>query len=252
MPNTAGHRVYAIGDIHGCLAEFAEVIARVRTDLENHPHPQPLLVLIGDYIDRGPDSRGVMDALITLEQAALPTVFLIGNHDAMLLDYLSDPVEWASQKYHWFHAALGGDKTVASYGVADADPYDPAAVQSAIRAAVPDTHREFLERATLYKVVGDYLFVHAGIRPGIPLEDQVRDDLIWIRDPFLLESGPHPHIIVHGHTVVPRVQHHHNRIAIDTGAVFGGTLSCLVFEGAEVWDLQPNGRLACPPGTGLN
>ncbi|MEM8658153.1 MAG: metallophosphoesterase family protein, partial [Pseudomonadota bacterium] len=228
MTETDGRRIYAIGDIHGCLDALTEMMGRVHADLAANPHDAPLVVFIGDYLDRGPDSRGVVDLLLTLEAGELPTVFLLGNHDAMLLDYLGDPAHRATHKYHWFDAALGGDKTVASYGVPGADPTKPEAVHAKVAAAVPPKHVDFINRAALHHEVGGYLFVHAGIRPYVPLQDQTREDLIWIRDPVLLDPGPHPHIVVHGHTVVPRVEHHGNRIAIDTGAVFSGVLSCIL------------------------
>ena len=247
MTTTDGRRLYAFGDVHGCLGALTHMIALAREDLVHTPHPRPVFVFVGDYVDRGPDSRGVLEALIGLEQADINTVFLLGNHDQMMLDYLTDPRAALTDKYHWLHSRLGGDTTLASYGVPDADPHDPDKTQAAFRAAVPQAHLDFLARAQLFFEAGSYAFVHAGIRPGVPLAMQSKQDLIWIRDPFLYETAPHDHIVVHGHTPVDQVEHHGNRIAIDTGAVFGGHLTCLVLEDDQVWDLRTTGRIPVRP-----
>lgn len=248
---TDGERVYAIGDIHGCAGLLDEMVARVRADLATRPHPEPRLVFLGDYMDRGPDSRGVLDRLIALRDGPIPASFLLGNHDAMTLAFLDDP-EAQDRPLHWLHPNMGGTATVLSYGVEPAVAEgERRGIHDAFRARFPDAHRAFLESCTLRLALGGYLFVHAGIRPGTPLETQDPEDLIWIREPFLSSRADHGAKVVHGHTVVRLVEHHANRIAVDTGAVATGVLSCVVLEGAEVGLLTPAGPRPLPEGAGL-
>jgi len=252
MTDTGGKRVYAMGDVHGCRSMLAEMVTLIRADLADHPHPQPVILLVGDYVDRGPDSRGVIEDLIALRADPIETVFLLGNHDEYLLTYLRDPVAPATSKYHWLHPKLGGGETLRSYGVSGADPSDPLASFAASDRAIPQAHEHFLSDALLSWSAGSYLFVHAGIRPGLPLADQDPADLTFIREPFLSDRRDHGQIVVHGHTVVDGIEHHGNRIAIDTGAVFGGVLSCLVVEGNAAFDLRAEGRVPVGPGYGLS
>ena len=247
---TEGLRIYAVGDVHGRLDLLTATLARIRADLAARPHPRPRLVLLGDYIDRGPDSRGVLDALIALQASALPTSFLLGNHDSYVAEYLQDP-DWYDRTYHWLADNMGGNATLASYGVPDASAARPAATRAAFAAAFPPEHMAFLDACVLWIRIGGYLFVHAGIRPGVPLDEQDRDDLIWIREPFLDSTDDFGFKVVHGHTIVPAVEHHRNRIAIDTGAVRTGNLSCLVLEGEDTALLQPDGLRPWPEGSGL-
>jgi serine/threonine protein phosphatase 1 len=247
---TEGQRLYVIGDIHGRLDLLTAVLARVERDLSARPHPRPRFILLGDYVDRGPDSRGVIDALIALAAGPVPADFLLGNHDAYVLAYLRDP-DWFDLANHWLHASLGGAATLASYGVDGADPTRPAATHAAFAAAFPRTHLSFLDRCRLLLRIGAYVFVHAGIRPGVPLEAQDRQDLIWIRDPFLTSTADFGFKVVHGHTIVPAVEHHKNRIAIDTGAIRSGNLSCLVLEDADASLLEADGLRPLPEGAGL-
>ena len=146
---------------------------------------------------------------------------------------------------------MGGNATLASYGVPDASARLPAATRDAFAAAFPPEHLAFLDACELAIRLGGYLFVHAGIRPGVPLDAQTRDDLIWIRDPFLTSTADFGFKVVHGHTIVPAVEHHPNRIAIDTGAVRTGVLSCLLLEGDSVALLEPAGPRPWPRGSGL-
>ncbi|MEO0388397.1 MAG: metallophosphoesterase [Pseudomonadota bacterium] len=231
MSATGNRRIYALGDIHGMIAALDERLDEIQTDLAARPHAAPLLICLGDYVDRGPDSRAVIETLIEVRNAGwIETVFLLGNHDKLCLDFLSDPTPNATDIYHWLDAPLGGSATVASYGVHRASSRRAGAAHASFVAAIPPSHRSFLETARLHFSVGTYLFVHAGIRPGVALANQDPDDLIWIRDPFLHSTDDHGQIVVHGHTVVGAVAVRPNRIGIDTGAVFGGTLSCLVLE----------------------
>jgi serine/threonine protein phosphatase 1 len=252
MPDlTDGHRIYAVGDIHGRLDLLSAVIARVRADLTARPHPRPRLVFLGDYVDRGPDSRGVIETLIALKAAGdLPVDGLLGNHDAYVRAYLGDP-DWQDLTRHWLNDNLGGSATLASYGVAEARQAPPAAARDAFAAAFPEAHLAFLDGCALMLPIGGYLFVHAGIRPNVPIADQDPEDLIWIREPFLTSRVDFGFKVVHGHTIVPAVEHHPNRIAIDTGAIRTGVLSCLLLEGAEVALLEADGRRPLPEGSGL-
>lgn len=247
---TDGQRLYAIGDIHGRLDLLDAMLVRIRADLAARPHPRPRVVFLGDYVDRGPDSRRVIDMLIALEADPLATTFLLGNHDSYIAEYLQDP-DWYDRTYHWLHSAMGGAATLASYGVPGASEGRPRATRDAFAAAFPPAHLGFLERCALWSRVGSYVFVHAGIRPGVPLDRQARDDLIWIREGFLDFRGAFGFKVVHGHTIVPMVEHHPNRIAVDTGAVKYGTLSCVVLEDAAVALLEPAGPRPWPQGAGL-
>jgi len=246
---TEGRRIYAIGDVHGMRDLLDDMLLRVRRDLVRRPHPEPLIVMLGDYADRGPDSRGVIDALIGLRDGDLPAVFLLGNHDSYIPAYLEDP-DWFDRTFHWLHPSMGGAETLASYGVVDANHYAPEDTRDAFSRAFPAEHAAFIADCVLWHRVGGYLFAHAGIRPAVPVEAQARDDLIWIREPFLSSTHDHGFKVVHGHTIVPMVEHHPNRIAVDTGAVRTGVLSCLVLEGGTASLLEPDGLRPWPQGSG--
>ncbi|MEO1549496.1 MAG: metallophosphoesterase family protein, partial [Pseudomonadota bacterium] len=244
MADTGGPRVYAIGDIHGCLAELDDMIARIDADLAAIPHPDARLVFVGDYVDRGPDSRGVIERLMALQAGPRNVTLLKGNHDERFATYLRDPQARTTSKYHWLSDPIGGGKTLASYGVTGATPSDPVATHGAACAQVPAAHVAFLDALKLSHRIGDYLFVHAGIRPGVPLDAQDPQDLIWIREPFLSDPRDHGPVVVFGHSFMPQITHRGNWIGIDTGCVFEGVLSCLVLEGEGCWDLLPKGRAA--------
>jgi len=251
--HTDGHRIYAIGDIHGCLDSLRQVQKNIRQDLLNRPHPHPITIYLGDFIDRGPDSRGVIENLIAEDAASHHTHMMFGNHDEMLLTYLKDPSVPIRpngpkvDKIHWLHELGGGAETLRSYGVGGASDDDPHATHAAFVAALPQTHLRFFENLELYVRHGSYLFVHAGVNPDATLKEQTLDDLIWIREPFLSSGKDHGFTVVHGHTPVKTVENHGNRIAIDTGAVFGRFLSCLVVEGAGQLLLTDDGLKPCPP-----
>jgi serine/threonine protein phosphatase 1 len=247
---TAGHRVYAIGDIHGYLDKLDAMVARIRADLARRPHPAPVIIFLGDYCDRGPDTRGVYERLIALKASGEPFRFLLGNHDSYIPAYLRDP-EWYDRTYHWLNSKMGGDETLASYGVPGASDLDPDATRDAFAAALPPAHLAFIENCELWIRIGDYVFAHAGVRPGVPMERQSRDDLIWIRQGFLDYRGSFGFKVVHGHTIVPQVEHHENRIAVDTGAFRTGVLSCVVLQGEDVSLLEASGLRPWPEGSGL-
>ncbi len=247
---TEGLRIYAIGDIHGRLDLLTEMLARIRADLARRPHHRPQVICLGDYMDRGPESRGTLEALIALKASDLPARFLLGNHDSYVGAYLHDP-DWYDRTYHWLAPNMGGDATLASYGVPNASAGHPAATRDAFAAAFPPEHMAFLDACELAVPIGGYVFVHAGIRPGVPLAAQTRDDLIWIREPFLTSTRDFGFKVIHGHTIVPAVEHHPNRIDVDTGAFRTGILSCLVLEGDEVALLTPERPKPLPVGAGL-
>jgi serine/threonine protein phosphatase 1 len=247
---TEGRRIYAVGDIHGRHDLLTDMLARIRADLAARPHRHPFVVFLGDYVDRGPDSRGVIETLIGFQAGDIPAAFLLGNHDRYLQTYLDDP-DWYDLRFHWLAENLGGSRTLASYGVLDADPARPAATRDAFAAALPASHRGFLDAANLLVRSGAYVFAHAGIRPGVALDAQDPEDLIWIREPFLTSTVDFGFKVVHGHTIAKAVEHHPNRIAVDTGAFRTGVLSCIVLEGADVALLAPGGPTPWPVGAGL-
>lgn len=219
-------RVYVIGDIHGrsdLLDKIADLIGR---DLAERPVADALTVTLGDYVDRGPDSRGVLDRLT---RNTFPTRYvpLKGNHEEMLQLFLMDPEIGADWK-RW-----GGLDTIRSYGVAVGTHVVGKGMEEAskaFRAAVPDEHVAFLSSLKLSISVGRYFLCHAGVRPGIPLEQQRPTDLLWIRDEFLHSKTDFGKIIIHGHAPVEEPEILPNRINVDTGAFASGRLSCLVLE----------------------
>lgn len=224
-----GLRVYAIGDIHGRVDLVREIEDKIAHDISVRHPADNIVVYLGDYVDRGYNSREVLDHLIDQPLTRARPVWLLGNHDAWLRDFVrreSDGVSWLN---------YGGDATLVSYGVRldpgllEADRLEAARQQMV--DLVPERHLQFVDALELGFGLGDYFFVHAGVHPSRQLDEQKPNDLIWIRDPFLQHRGSFGKIIVHGHTVVDRPEIHENRIAIDTGACWTGLLTCLVLEG---------------------
>ena len=235
------HPIYAIGDIHGQKAELDRALALIDAD----GGPDAKIVFLGDYTDRGPDSSAVLDTLIEGQQTGRNWTFLKGNHDRMFEWFMQRPIlhdPYMMVELYWLHPRLGGDTTLASYGV-DAGPQRREKdVQADARAAVPKDHVAFLNGLKLSHIVGDLMFVHAGIRPGVPLKKQTEEDMLWIRNEFHDHSGPHPKLIVHGHTPVRHAMHYGNRVNLDTAAGYGEPLTAAVFEGKDAWILTENGR----------
>jgi serine/threonine protein phosphatase 1 len=232
----AGARAYAIGDIHGRLDLLNLLLAKIEADIAARPPARNFIVFLGDYIDRGPDSAGVIERLRTYAPANARPVFLAGNHEEVLLRILAGGGENVLPSWLKF----GGAECAQSYGLETESLRlldEPAAIQL-IQAKVPRAHREFLEELGDTFRFGDYLFVHAGIRPGIGIEDQDRHDLRWIREPFLSDAKEHGVMVVHGHTIVGRVEERPNRIAIDTGAYHSGVLTALGVEDDSRWLLS--------------
>lgn len=215
-----GRRVYAIGDVHGLADRLADLHRLIAADLEARPTGSAVLVHIGDYVDRGPDTAGVIERLRGGPPiAGLPTVNLKGNHEQTMIEALAG--ERAAGTDWLFH---GGKAAIESYGL------DPEGPREHWAAAVPQAHRDFLGGLALWHREGGYLFAHAGIRPGVPIEAQTADDLMRIRQPFLFTDQDFGTVVVHGHTPVKAPVIRRNRIGIDTGAVFGGPLTCVVLE----------------------
>ncbi len=222
-----GLRIYAIGDVHGRDDLLARLSQRIANDLRAGDYDKAVTVLLGDYVDRGRDSREVIDRLAR-HDFPTPIVTLRGNHEDVMLRYLDDPAMLDQ------FAAFGGLMTIVSYGV---DPGEEmkagaaAAVHAAFVAHVPEEHRRFLEETRMSVEYGDYFFCHAGVRPHVPLDRQDPGDLMWIRYEFLNYRGSFGKVIVHGHTPHAHVQNHENRINLDTHAFKSGVLTAVVLEG---------------------
>lgn len=221
-----GVRIYAIGDIHGRADLLDRTISRIDTHVAGNPVARPIILFVGDYVDRGPSSKNVIDLLIGIA-GARETVFLRGNHEEFMLNFLSTP----SMLREWGRA--GGLETLMSYGLQPTLNSDSAVqieLAKALAAALPQEHRRFLDSLFPFFSCGGYFFAHAGVRPGVALREQKSEDLLWIRDEFLLHEEDFGKVVIHGHTPVPEIDVRPNRINIDTGAYITGRLSCLVLE----------------------
>ena len=239
--------IYAIGDIHGHIDLLRKVHDLIAADIARHG--AGTVIHVGDLVDRGPDSRGVIDHLLQGINGGEDWVVLKGNHDRMFWRFLRNPAEpepGLRADLGWLHPKLGGPDTLRSYGVLNAADRPVAKVHADARAAVPQEHLDFITARPSLHLAGDCAFVHAGIRPGIPLDQQTETDLIWIREPFLSEATPHGPLIVHGHTSVEAATHYGNRLNLDSGAAYGGPLSAVVIEGREAALLTPQGRMRLP------
>lgn len=235
-----GLRVYAIGDIHGCADEFEALLALIDADDARRPAARTVIVLLGDLVDRGPDSARVIARARRLRSAGRDVRGLLGNHEEFFLA----AVEGDRGALRLF-ARNGGRETALSYGI-DAEQYDAAdfdELAALLRRHVPAPDIAFLRSFEDVVELGDYAFVHAGIRPGVPLANQSPADLRWIRDRFLDHSGPHERFVVHGHTITPTIDDRVNRLGIDTGAFASGILTAVGLEGDDRWFLDT----ATPP-----
>jgi len=237
-----GRRIYAIGDVHGCLSHLKALLHNITEDdasrtlsestfAENEAPPlkEKRLIFLGDYVDRGPDSKGVIEELVTLQKRSPGNVFLKGNHEAALLDFIANPQrhgEWL----HW-----GGAETLESYGLTHVWSREETDLAAEFSRKIPTTHRAFLESLELMHIEGDYVFVHAGLKPGVALEEQDASDLMWIRSEFhQTPSEKRPErTVVHGHHPVKKPDDEGWRINVDTGAYSTGKLTAVVLEGAS-------------------
>jgi serine/threonine protein phosphatase 1 len=225
-----GLRVYAIGDIHGCAHLLKAVLTQIDVDCILYPSIRPIIVFLGDYIDRGPASRDVLDLLLECRRTK-EAVFLKGNHETFVHAFLSEPAildEWR---------LCGGLETLVSYGLKPSlNPGSLEQTQLAeeLAESIPERHLAFLESLSPSFSCGEFLFVHAGIRPGIPIRKQSEEDLLWIREEFLSCEQRFEKFVVHGHTPVSAPDFRSNRINIDTGAFATGRLTCVVIEGTSI------------------
>jgi len=226
-----GARIYAIGDIHGRADLLSRLHAQIAADAQGSSASRKCVVYLGDYVDRGLNSREVVDLLLEGPPEGFEAIHLKGNHEEFLLRFLED----VTVGLGWF--ANGGEATLYSYGVRA--PHGTShltrleQMQAQFREILPDAHLRFLRNLGRWHIEGGYLFVHAGIRPGVPFDAQRDDDILWIRELFLDDERDHGKIVVHGHTISERPQVRHNRIGIDTGAYATGVLTALVLDGRD-------------------
>lgn len=238
--------LYAFGDIHGQSAMLDAALAWVEAD----GGPDARVVFVGDYVDRGPDSRGVIETLSTGLAEGRNWVCLKGNHDRFFEWFIhpdgprNDPHLLVG--YHWFHSAIGGTETIASYDIFPPERIRQRELAALVRAAMPDAHKAFLRNLKTSHREDGLFFAHAGIRPGVPLDEQDENDLLWIRQEFHADKRDHGAVVVHGHTPVDAPERYHNRVNLDTGAGYGHPLTVAVFEGDEVFRLTAQGRQPIP------
>ena len=238
--------LYAIGDIHGQLEMLEQTLALVEAD----GGPGARIVFLGDYTDRGPDSRGVIERLIAGQEQGREWICLKGNHDRMFEWFLEETPRHDPHLligYHWLHERIGGVETLASYGLTFEDRTRLDDLHARAKEVIPAPHAEFLRSLPALHETPELAFVHAGIRPGAPLAQQNEDDLVWIRQPFHDHTGPHPKLVVHGHTPVEKPSHYGNRVNLDSGAGYGRPLTAAVFEGRSCWLLTDTGRQPLTP-----
>jgi serine/threonine protein phosphatase 1 len=234
-PETTATRVYAIGDIHGRLDLTVRLETVIRADLDRRPTDEPLICYLGDYVDRGPASAGVVDHLAAAGEDGVRRVFLKGNHEDRMLAFLDEP---CANGPGWMK--FGGREALASYGLSETeiDRQDWLAIHERLTAALPEAHLDFLQNLELALRWGDYLFVHAGLNPARDLADQDPHDIMWIREPFLSSDRDWGWRIVHGHVIAPEPVFRANRIGLDTGAYRSGVLTCAAIESGELRILQ--------------
>jgi serine/threonine protein phosphatase 1 len=221
-----------VGDIHGRFDLLEELLAKIHSELQRRPSRKTLLVFVGDLIDRGPSSAQVVERLRTYRREGIRPLFLLGNHEEVLLRIVGGDQTLVPS---WLK--FGGLQCLESYGVdrAQMQSLSDDQVVQLVQAAIPSNHVAFLRSFIDSCRFGDYLFVHAGIRPGVELEQQRQTDLRWIREPFLFDERDHGFVVVHGHTISAEVDEQPNRIGIDTGAYRTGVLTALAIEGSDRW-----------------
>jgi serine/threonine protein phosphatase 1 len=243
-----GKRAYVVGDVHGRLDLLERLLDDIHSEIDEQRPAKVLLVFLGDLIDRGPSSAQVVERLRTYNRKGVQPVFLLGNHEEVLLRIVGGDLDHLPG---WLR--FGGAECLKSYG---ADPRAIAAAGdgaalAAIREAIPASHVEFLRSFADTCRFGDYLFVHAGVRPGVALDRQAQSDLRWIREPFLLDDTDHGFVVVHGHTISREVVERSNRIGIDTGAYRSGVLTALAIEQDRRWFLATTAAVA-PRGSAVD
>jgi serine/threonine protein phosphatase 1 len=239
--------LYAIGDIHGHLGLLQAAHDRIAADMARHG--PGTVVHLGDLVDRGPDSRGVIAFLMQGIARGEDWVVLKGNHDRMFRRFLRDPAEpepGLRAGLSWLHPALGGAATLASYGLRNAGDRPVGKAHADALSMVPPEHMAFIDALPTSYTSPGHILVHAGIRPGVPMEDQTETDLVWIRAAFLDDMRDHGALVVHGHTAISTPTHYGNRLNIDSSAAYGGTLSAVVLDAEGAYLLEANGRVAIP------
>lgn len=233
-----GQRVYAIGDVHGRLDLLDQLLETIEADDAARGSSQTQIIFLGDLIDRGPHSAGVVDRAMQLASRGAPCRFLLGNHEEVFLKVLEGDLKALA-----FFARIGGRETILSYGVTEEEYRDAdyPELLEIVQARVPAAHHAFIGGFEDMILAGDFAFVHAGIKPGVALADQRPGDLRWIRTEFLERGDEFEKIIVHGHTIAEEVEVRPNRIGLDTGAYASGKLTAMGFEGADRWVLDTAG-----------
>lgn len=231
----SGHRAYVIGDVHGRLDLLERLLEQIESDDSGRDRTKTVVVFLGDLIDRGPESAGVVERLRTYRPAFAKPIFLMGNHEEILLRIVKGEMSLVTD---WLR--FGGAECLRSYGLESAElrGLPQRAAHRLIVQSIPEEHIAFLSSFVDSASFGSYLFVHAGIRPGVPLASQSTQDLRWIRQPFLHDESDHGRIVVHGHTISEDVEQLPNRICIDTGAYRTGVLTALGIQGPDRWLLQ--------------
>ncbi|MFK7755047.1 MAG: metallophosphoesterase [Sedimentitalea sp.] len=240
------HPLYVVGDIHGQMFQLDRALDWITQD----GGADAQIIFLGDLPDRGPDTKTVVETLLTGIEHGRNWRVIKGNHDRMFTRFVRDGItedERITSNIGWLNPRLGGPTTLASYGVENAETRPLPEVQAEAQSKIPESHLQFLESLPLTLEQDGKLFVHAGIKPGIALPDQTEDDLIWIREPFLLETAPHPWLVVHGHTALDMPHHYGNRVNLDGGAGYGRALYPAVFENDACWLLTEGGRLQLVP-----
>ncbi|SLN19298.1 diadenosine tetraphosphatase [Roseivivax jejudonensis] len=234
--------IFAVGDIHGQADELDRVLRLIDAD----PDAGATVVFLGDLVDRGPDSRRVIETVRAGQESGRDWISLLGNHDLFFRDFLDPRGMSDAEAAHWLGPNLGGDATLASYGI-DPRSADIAAVRAIAREQVDPAHQEWLAGLAPSHETAAQIFVHAGIMPGVPFEAQDPDDLVWIREPFLSDPRDHGRLVVHGHTAAEGPVHRGNRVNLDGGAGFGRPLCAAILHGAEVALLTETGRVPLRP-----
>jgi len=230
-----GRRVYAVGDVHGRLDLLRQIIDKIADDdLARGQVEKTELIMLGDFVDRGPDSAGVLDFMMRLGEWWPDVTCLLGNHEEVFL-----MAARGDESALRFMTRIGGRETLLSYGAteSDLDSMTLGELRDWLMAAVPEAHLQFIESMKEKVLIGNYAFVHAGIRPQIRMDDQEARDLRWIREEFLTCEEPHDYFVIHGHSITAGVEERVNRIGIDTGAYASGVLTAVGLEGTERWFL---------------
>ncbi len=243
-------RVYAVGDVHGQLAMLRAAHQRIASDRAACGDSTAEVVHLGDFCDRGPDTAGVIQFLVDGVAAGEPWRMLLGNHDRLFRGFVREASLRDSvlhRGFTWLSSNMGGMATLQSYGVSDLNELSVQRLHARLLELIPSSHITFLDRLEPIVEDGERVFVHAGIRPGVPLQAQLEDDLVWIRDEFLYDGRDHGKLIVHGHTVIETPTHYGNRIDLDTGAGYFRQLTVAVLEGRDCWILTDGGRKKLDP-----